>query len=52
MEEINLSRLEDGREMDAQKWKVIPGINTAAKLVVRKTRTLFYRGEFSTNSAV
>lgn len=52
MEEINFSRLEGGREMGTQKWKVIPRINTAVKLVVTKTRTLFYREEFSTRSAV
>lgn len=33
MEEINFCRLEGGREMYTQKWKVIPRINTAAKLV-------------------
>lgn len=51
MEEINFSRFVGGREMDTRKWKVTPTINAAVKLVVRKTRTLFYK-EFSTNSAL
>lgn len=46
MEEIHFSRLEDGKERDTQKWKVIPKIN-ASVMLVRKTRTLFY-SEFST----
>lgn len=36
MEEINFSKLEGLREMDIQKRMVIPRINVAVKLVLRK----------------